>query len=129
MRANNMTLTPFWLIPNQILVHDYGESPTDQDVLGLVTETCAYLDRATHPIYMIADWRHATRVPLNFDMIGLISKMIKHRNVDTIFILGITPLLSFWIDVYARVTGFRWKKANNYDEVVEAVSMLETAVH
>jgi hypothetical protein len=87
------------------------------------------LDCAKRTVHLVVDWRRASSYPFNYDMISRISQLLRHPKLGYIFVMGMNPVLSFWAELYTRLTGVKWQKVENINQAVESVTSMESSTH
>ena len=112
-----MPITMSWYQPHILLI-DIREDVTASEVCDAIAQTIALCDAAWQPIHVISDWRKATCYPIDYDMLTIILKMVQHRNMDWIVVLGMSPTLTFWAKLITQIARPRYHVADTMEEAL-----------
>jgi len=104
-----------------IYVADYQDHLESSDLCEHLNVVLQHLERADGPLNFIADWRHADNYPINFDMISLISKLVRHPNMAQIVVVGMNPALLFWGNIFTNMVGLQYQTATSVELAVKLI--------
>lgn len=119
-----MAINVEWYSDAAVLV-TYTASITAHDQHLATLQFIAYLDAASQPLNVIADWRNANNYPIDFDIVPDVLKMLRHKNMGWIVVIGMNNVLRFWAEMFTRIAGLRYATCNAVEEAAEFLALRE----
>ena len=119
-----MAINVEWYSDSAVLV-TYTASITAYDQHLANLQFIAYLDAASQPLHVIADWRNANNYPIDFDIVPDMLRMLRHKNMGWIVVIGMNNVLRFWAEMFTRMAGLRYTTRDSVAEAAEFLSIKE----
>ena len=111
-----------WYSDSAVLV-TYSASITAHDQHMANLQFIAYLDAASHPLHVIADWRNANNYPIDFDIVPDMLRMLRHKNMGWIVVIGMNNVLSFWAEMFTKIAGLRYTSRDSVEEAAQFLAL------
>ena len=109
-----------------IYVADYQDHIESGELCDNMSAVLQHLDCAEGPLHFIADWRRADIYPINFDMISLVSKVVRHANMGEIVVIGMNPALQFWANIFKSMIGLHYQTADSIEAALTKITEQHT---
>src|SRR5579885_165983 len=113
-----MSIAMEWYSRSAVLV-TYTDAITAKQQHEANLQFIAYLDAAAFPLHVIADWHNADNYPIDFDIVPDMLKMLRHRNMGWIVIVGMNNVLSFWAEFFTKMAGLRYTHCDSIEEAAQ----------
>ena len=81
-----------------------------------------YLEAASFPLHVIADWRNADNYPIDFEIVPDMLTMLRHKNMGWIVVVGMNNVLSFWAEFFTKMAGLRYTACNSIEDAAQFVA-------
>jgi hypothetical protein len=104
-----------------ICISTYVEQLAAHDFCNHLQSTLETLDGSEIRLHFIGDWRRADNCPISYDMLSLISQLLRHRNMGSIVVLGMSPALQFWCNMFGTILGLKYHTTNSLDEAIKQI--------
>jgi hypothetical protein len=78
-----------------------------------------YLEVASLPLHVIADWRGADNYPIDFDIVPDMLTMLRHKNMGWIVVIGMNNILSCWAEFFTKMAGLRYTHCETVEEAAQ----------
>jgi hypothetical protein len=108
-----------WHEPGKTLACTYSGKVTPEDLTGPLEKIRKHFDDAASPLNVIVDWRQATDYPFFADFMFQGLKLIRHKNMGWIVLVGEDRTLKLWVDLFANISNFRYKIVSTFEEATE----------
>jgi hypothetical protein len=114
-----------WHEPGRIFLCTYSGQVTADEITSDLQTILRHLDSATGPLHVIVDWRAATDYPYFADFIFPGLKILRHRNMGWIVLVGENRTVKLWVDLFEHIEDFRYKIVPSFED---ATAFLRTVV-
>ena len=120
-----MPITMDWYSRSTVLV-TYRDIITAKGQHEANLKFIVYLDAASYPLHVIADWRDADNYPIDFDIVPDMLTMLRHKNMGWIVVVGMNNVLSFWAEFFTKMAGLRYTQCHTIDEADQLLALRES---
>jgi hypothetical protein len=120
-----MPITMNWYSRSAVLV-TYTDLITAKGQHEANLKFIAYLEAASHPLHVIADWRNADNYPIDFDIVPDMLTMLRHKNMGWIVVVGMNNVLSFWAEFFTKMAGLHYTQCRSIEEATQFLALRES---
>ncbi len=105
-----------WYKPGKILLTTYRDSVSAEELTSTLEDIIRRIEAANATVHVIVDWRKTTNYPYFMDLFDPARKLVQHKHLGWIVIVGQSDVIKLWIELFSRVTEFRYKVFKTLDD-------------
>lgn len=116
-----------WQEPNRVIHHIVTGNFTVEEASRANEELCALLDASTETVvHIIADITELTHFPTQLGQVRSVGSYLSHSKMGWLILVGsMGPLLNFVISVMTQVARIQYRRADDLDGALAALTKLE----
>ncbi len=113
-----------WRLEPVILLATMRGVVTADEIEEWLHDFTRSLDSAPEAVHLIIDLRPMTQITANLLKMPNLSAALSHPHGGWTAVIGITPLVSFWLELLGRTTRLRYKLFPDVEDAAEFLMAL-----